>query len=173
VKVYVALLRGVNLGRHNRIAMADLRALIEELGFTDPRTHLQSGNAIFRAASDDPDEVARALESRLTVPVMVRTPEELAAVVSGNPFADIATDGARLVVSFLSQAIDPGRAAEIEPSSVAPDRFHIAGREVYAWCPDGLQNSKLSYALWEKRFGVVATARNWNTVTRLLALARE
>jgi uncharacterized protein (DUF1697 family) len=175
---FIALLRGVNVGRNNRIAMADLRALLGDLGYEGVRTHLQSGNAVFGAPRASSVEVGAALERELdarlelAVPVIVRTREELAAAVAANPFAGEAeTDPSHLLVNFLSDAVDAALAGELEGHE--PNRFHVAEREVYVWCPNGFQGTSLTYSLWERLFGVTATARNWRTTTRLLDLADE
>jgi uncharacterized protein (DUF1697 family) len=171
----VALLRGINLGSRNRVAMADLRKLFADLGYPDAVTHLQSGNVVFTSRAARPN--ARAIEKRLKddlgheIAVVLRTRDELAAVVEGNPLPESTTDGARFMVSFLADKPDPARVKEIDPDLSAPDRFRVVGREVYMWLPNGLHKSKLSNALWERSFKTVATMRNWNTVTKLLELA--
>jgi uncharacterized protein (DUF1697 family) len=172
----VALLRGINVGKHRRVAMADLRGLLEELGYEDVTTYLQSGNVVLTselAAAELEHELEQAIEARLGVdpPVLVRTRDELAAVVARDPFGDVADDPKRYLVSFLSAEPDPARVRTLEEIEIAPDRFVVSGREIYAWHPNGLQRSRLAPALTDKRLGVTATARNWNTVTKLLALA--
>jgi uncharacterized protein (DUF1697 family) len=175
----VALLRGVNVGGNNRVPMAHLRELMQELGYEDVRTHLQSGNAVFTAPRTPPPQAAREIENKLerhlglSIRVLVRTRDELARVVSANPLPEAVSEPSRLLVTFLSAPPDPERLRELDPADFEPDRFGVGEREVYVWCPEGVRTIKLSYAFWEKRFGVVATARNWNTVTRLLALAEE
>jgi len=168
---YVALLRGINVGRANRIGMADLRALLTDLGYGDVRTLLQSGNAVF-TAQGRPATVIREIEAALAerhgmaVRVLVRTAAELRAVVDGNPMAEAATDPSKFVVTFLSEAPDGGP----DPDAMAPDTFVIAGREVYMWFPNGIRDAKLAAYPWHK-LGVVASGRNWTTVQKLTALA--
>jgi uncharacterized protein (DUF1697 family) len=175
----IALLRGVNVGGSNKVPMAHLRELMQELGYENVRTHLQSGNAVFTADETPPEAAAQEIEGQLArslglgVRVLVRTAEELARVVSANPLPEAVSEPSRLLVTFLSAAPDPQRLRELQPADVEPDLFGVGEREIYVWCPEGVRAIKLSYAFWEKRFGVVATARNWNTVTRLLALAQE
>jgi uncharacterized protein (DUF1697 family) len=178
----VALLRGINLASSRRIAMADLRALLAEKGFEGVRTHLQSGNVVLRS-DDPPDAVARAIEeaiqerSGLDVDVIVRTADELAAVVAANPLGDVARDGAKHIVAFLSAEPDAAALRALAEEDFAPEQFEARGREIYAWCPNGLQKSPLMKALTDRgRLGdrsVTATVRNWNTVTRLAAMASE
>jgi uncharacterized protein (DUF1697 family) len=171
VPTYVALLRGVNLAGKRRVAMADLRAWLTELGYTDVATLLQSGNAVFRTAKR-PAAVQRELEARLaegagfSIDCVVRTAGELRAVVDADPLGSVADNGSRYLVSFL-------RAAPKEPDfaadAFAPERFHLGGQEIYFWVPGGSQNSKVLAAFPTKK-GEVATVRNWNTVTKLLAM---
>jgi uncharacterized protein (DUF1697 family) len=174
----IALLRGINLASRNRVAMGELRELLTGHGYGDVRTLLQSGNVVL--TSDlAPERLARALEEQIAAglgvepAVVVRTRDELAAVVERNPLGSVATDPKRYQVSFLSGEPDPGAVREIEAADVSPERFAVSGREIYTWHPDGIQRSPLLKLLSEERLGVRATARNWNTVTKLLALAGE
>jgi uncharacterized protein (DUF1697 family) len=174
----VALLRGINVGGHNRLPMARLRELMQSLGHADIRTHLQSGNVVF-STDAAPEQAAAAIEAgiaaqlELSVRVLVRTVEELAAVVEGNPMTGVVTDPARYIVLFLSAAPDPERLRGIDASALEPERFAARGREIYVWCPGGVHASPALQALGDRRLQVTVTARNWNTVTRLLSLAGE
>ncbi len=172
----VALLRGINVGGHNMVPMAQLRELMASLGYADVRTHLQSGNVVFTSDAG-PDQaavdIAAAIADRLglRLRLVVRTRDELAAAVDGNALAAAATDPARLIVLFLSAAPDPEVLRGIDPAAYGPERMATAGREIHVWCPNGVYGSPLLAVLSEKRLGVTVTARNWRTVTRLLALA--
>jgi uncharacterized protein (DUF1697 family) len=169
---YVALLRGINLGGKRRVAMADLRAWLEELGYTDARTLLQSGNAVFRSAKRAAT-VERELEAKLaegtgfSVDCVIRTVAELRAVVEADPLGSVADNGSRYHVTFLRTA--PPK-VDFAPDTFAPELFHVGPREVYFWTPGGSINSKV-LAAFPGRKGEVATMRNWNTVTKLLAMA--
>jgi uncharacterized protein (DUF1697 family) len=175
---YVALLRGINVGAHKRIAMAELRELLVELGYGGARTLLQSGNVVVSAKAQ-PAELASELEHEIAArfsvqtPVVVRTREELAAVVALNPLRDVAADPKRYQVSFLSAEPAPEAMKAIAAIDVEPESFVHVGREIYAWHPEGVHTSSLAKLLSDKRLGVVATARNWNTTTKLLELAQE
>ena len=168
------LLRGINVGGRRRVGMAELRDLLEELGYEDVRTLLQSGNAVVGAA-DAPDAVVAAVEKGirerfgLDVGVVVRTAAEIADVVAANPLGDVATDGAKQVVVFLSAEPDPEALAQIDAAALAPERFVVRGREIHAWLPGGQQRSPLMQALSRPSIapGAIATVRNWNTVTKL------
>jgi uncharacterized protein (DUF1697 family) len=173
----VALLRGINVGRSKRVGMADLRESVEALGYDDVRTYLQSGNVVFTGKDGRPERAAQKIEDQLAerlgldVRVLVRTRDELAEVIDRNPLSEIASDPRRLLVAFLSSSPDPKRLRDVDPADFEPDAFAVGAREIYLWCPDGFHATKLGHAFWEKQLQLTATARNWNTVTKLLALA--
>jgi uncharacterized protein (DUF1697 family) len=180
VSTYVALLRGINVGGRQKLPMADLRGLLEGLGYADVKTHLQSGNALFGTEGGDAGgaeahaevierEIDRALG--LSVKVLVRTPAELARVVEANPFPAAAAEPTKVHVAFLSGPPDPARLAELDPARFAPDELRAGEREVYLWYPEGAGRTKLSTAVLERRLGLTGTARNWKTVTKLVELA--
>jgi uncharacterized protein (DUF1697 family) len=172
--IHVALLRGINLASKRRVAMADLRAWLTELGYEDVRTLLQSGNVVFRT-SKRPATVRKEMEAALAegagfhVDCVLRTAAELRAVVDANPLGDVAGDPSRYLVSFLDV---PGRWPPVDPAEFEPERVYLAEREAYFWVPGGIQKSKL-LAAFPARKGEVATVRNWNTVTKLLAIAEQ
>jgi uncharacterized protein (DUF1697 family) len=171
---YVALLRGINLGARNKVAMADLRALLAELGAADVATYLQSGNAVFKSAGRR-GELAAAVEQGLRrdlgvdVKVLLRTRKELESVVGANPFAR--RDAKALHVTFLDGKPEATKVKRLDARRSEPDEFRVVGREVYLHCPNGYGRSKLSNAYFEKELGVAATTRNWKTVTALAELA--
>lgn len=175
---YVVLLRGINVGRHRRIAMSDLRALLVGLGYGDVRTHLQSGNVVLESGKS-PEQLRRTIEKALAdefevdVEIFVRTRDELADVIARDPLGDVADDPSRYLVSFLSAEPDPARVREAAAADVGQERFAVSGRELFAWHPGGVHASKLARVVTERRLGVTATARNWTTLTKLLALADE
>jgi uncharacterized protein (DUF1697 family) len=173
---YVALLRGINVGRNKQIPMADLRKLLEGLGYGDVRTHLRSGNAVFTApqarAAAMADEISAAIDRELGMSVgcVVRTGAQLRAVVDGNPLADVATDPAKYLVAFLSAPVDKERLATLDAEKYAPERYELGRQEIYLWLPNGVYQAKLAKGPWEKQPGLIVTARNWSTVTKLLAM---
>jgi len=174
----LALLRGINLASKRRIGMTDLRRVLEEAGYEDVRTHLQSGNVLLSSPLS-----ARKLETQLErqladalgfdIPVLVRTRAELAKVVAHDPLGAVASNPSRYVVGFLSKRLPAKVARELESADVAPEQVVVHGRELYSWHPDGLQQSQLSKLLDDRRLGVVSTARNWNTVVKLLELLEQ
>jgi uncharacterized protein (DUF1697 family) len=167
----VALLRGINLGAKRRIAMADLRALIEELGYSDVRTVLASGNAVFtgpRAKAREKLETALAERFGFDVDVILRTMEELHEVVDADPFGSDVTNATRYFVVFLDRTPDANALSAITEQDFSPDRVAAGGRELYAWCPDGMQDSRLMRELGKPGLAGTATVRNWSTVNKLL-----
>ena len=174
----VALLRGINVGSGRKFPMARQRALMAELGFEDVTVHLQSGNIVFADPGAPPERTARRLEDAFaadlgfSVPVMVRTRDELAAIVDANPYPAAVAEPKTLHVVFLSEVpTDTSALDALDTTAYAPDEFRLVGRELYLHLPGGLGRSKLAAKLTNPRLGVTATARNWNTVTKLLALA--
>ena len=171
----VVLLRGVNLAGRNRVSMPALREALEDAGFTDVATYVQSGNVVLtsrEAAKRVGTDVERLLAERfdLDIRVIVRTRAELAAVVDRNPLAKIATDPRRYQVTFLKSPLGADVFPKLEAVATDGERVKHVGREVYAWHPDGVGRSKLAVLLAGKGLGVTATARNWKTVMRLLEL---
>ena len=175
---HIVLLRGINVGSRNRIAMAKLREALADAGFEDARTYLQSGNVVL-SSDASPDAVARKCKRQikeafgLEIDVVVRTRDELADVVQRDPLGDVATNPKRYQVSFLDGELAPETVKKLEEAAAEPERFVVSGREVYAWHPEGVARSKLWAALAGRALGVTATARNWTTVTKLLGLAEE
>jgi uncharacterized protein (DUF1697 family) len=174
----IVLLRGVNIGPRNRVPMPELRELLTEAGFDDVRTYVQSGNVVLSSAKP-PAQVSRAVEREiakafgLDLAVVVRTRAELAKVVQRNPLGDIADNPKRYQVSFLGAKPNRALLRKLEAAVVPPEQFVAVGREIYAWHPAGVARSKLWALLAGRDLGVAATARNWTTVTKLLALADE
>jgi len=173
---YVALLRGINLGARNKLAMGDLRALVEAFGGEDVQTYVQSGNVVFTSGAAAgglerglAKEILRA--HGLDVPVLVRSAAELGRIVNKNPFLRTAAEEESLHVTFLDEKPKQAVVKALDPSFSPPDALRVAGREVYLLCPNGYGRSKLSNAFFEKRLDVVATTRNWRTVRTLAELA--
>jgi uncharacterized protein (DUF1697 family) len=166
------MLRGVNLGASRRIKMEDLRAVYETLGLRDVRTYVQSGNVVFRSPRGiSPARVEAAIEERFGFrsAVIHRTPEELRAVIARNPFPGV--EGSKLAVWFLSD--DPGEEAreKVRALDMPPEKLHVEARELYIYFPEGMARPKLNLGKIDRALKVAATARNWNTVTKLLEMA--
>jgi uncharacterized protein (DUF1697 family) len=177
----IALLRGINVGRAKRIAMADLRTLFEELGFTGVRTVLNSGNVVFGSPAQTPAAAAQAIEDALVERigvvsrVTVLSAQELAAVIAGNPLVDLSTDHARLVAFIVGgegQAELLARLAPLATQDWAPGALTIGERAAYVWCPTGVLDSAAAAAV-SKLLGDATTSRNWNTLSKLHALCTQ
>jgi uncharacterized protein (DUF1697 family) len=174
-KRYIALLRGVNVGRAKRIAMADLRQLIADLGYLDVRSVLNSGNVIFSGPDRPREAIATAIEEGLVLKLgvaartLVLDADELADIVAGNPLLGVADDHARLLVSIVP---DPRACESIAASCEQdwhPGAVALGKHAVYIWCPDGVLASPAAAALG-KALGDATTSRNWATLLKLHAL---
>jgi uncharacterized protein (DUF1697 family) len=176
--VYIALLRGVNVGG-NLLKMERLRVLWSELGFTDVRTYVQSGNVVFEAESSPArflPAVERKLagETRLPVSVLVRSAAAMGKLIAANPFLnEPGIDRTKLHVTFLGGAPTNEGVTKLKGINAAGDRFQISRQEIYLYCPGGYGNTKLSNTAIEKALSVRATTRNWNTVNKLCEMASE
>jgi uncharacterized protein (DUF1697 family) len=175
---HIALLRAVNLGPYNRVAMADLRDLAVALGFEQPKTLLQSGNLVFRngrptgAALEALLERETAARLGLEIAYVVRTVAEWQAIVSRNPFPEEARrDPAHLVLLCLKAVPAPGALERLQAAIPGREVVRTDGRQAYLVYPDGIGTSKLTNAVIERRLGTAGTGRNWNTVLKLAALA--
>jgi len=175
---HIALLRGINLGSTRRVSMPELRELLTDAGYGDVRTLVQSGNIVL-TSRQKPARVQKELEELIEgdlgvqTDVVVRTRDELADIIERNPLADIYDgDPKHLHVTFLAAKAPAKLAKLLADGDFAPDVVAVSGREIYAFHPNGLQRSALArLTADQKKLGVTATARNWNTVTKLLELA--
>ena len=167
-----ALLRGINIGSHKRIAMPALRSIVESLGHTDVETYLQSGNVVFtqRGRADAGPALAAAIADAtgLDVEVVTRTGPELARVVEDNPYPIV--DPTKVVVGFLAEALELGDLSLGDLAAYLPDELTLSGREVYVSVPNGQARSKLMEALTKRQLTTTLTVRNWRTVTALTEL---
>jgi len=176
---YAALLRGVNVGGKKKVSMAELRELLSGLGYTDIRTHLNSGNAVFYSVNTHPEELASQIENGIhdalgqSVRCLLRTGEELRATIAANPLNAVATDGAKMIALFLSDTPEPTLLVAHDPQTLAPEEISLGDRVIYQWCPNGVLEAPPVGQFVEKYLKVTVTGRNWNTVTRLSALLEE
>ena len=172
---YLVMPRGINVGTRNRVPMAELRSKLADEGYSDVATVLQSGNVIVSTESDRPDEVAGAMRRLLregfdvNVPCVVRTANKVRGVLERNPLQAVVSDPSRYLVNFLSKEPDPKVVGALLGEDHSPEAIAIEDTEAYIWTPDGVKAMKLSNAYLERRFGVVATARNWNTMEKIVA----
>lgn len=171
----VALIRGINVGKAKRVAMADLQAMMERLEYSDCRTLLNTGNIIFTAELGSPDESAarieQAMETELGVaaPVIVLSAAEFSTVVGECSLSEIAENPSRLLVSFLMDPPDRQRLQPLIHEDWGSEAFALGSRAAYLWCPDGVLQSRLPAAV-ERALGQAVTTRNWKTVEKIQAL---
>ena len=178
--VLISMLRGVNVGPHNRIKMEDLRAVYKRLGFQNPQTYVQSGNVIFRTDDKElnriPIRIQDAIEKKFKFrpEVIVRTVSELRKVIAATPFADRPElEPGKILVTFLSAAPTREAHSAFERFRDYPEEIHLKGSELYIYFPNGAGKSKLPWSSVEKLLKVTGTARNWNSVSKMLAMAEE
>jgi uncharacterized protein (DUF1697 family) len=178
VTTYLALLRGINVGGHKQVAMADLRDLLTQLGLADPRSLLQSGNLVFGANERTSVQLERRLEAEvakrlgLQTDCFVRTAREWEGVVAHNPFhKEAARDPGHLLVMFLKDAPSVTGVKALQAAITGREVVRAAGKHLYIVYPDGIGRSRLTNAVIDKQLGTRGTGRNWNTVVKLAALA--
>lgn len=172
----MALLRGINVGGHRKVPMRELREALTDAGFSQVRTYIQSGNVIFqRAPARSPDPAASVAQVvtatfGFEVVVMCRSGTELTRILDDHPFRDGDHDLAKLHVAFLDAEPDPGRVELLDPDRSPGDRFAWRGRELYLHYPEGSGRSKLTGDYLERTLQRRVTARNVNTIGKLLDL---
>ena len=175
--VHAALLRGVNVGGANKLAMSDLRAIFESAGCLQVQTIIQSGNVVFEAPAAVVTSLATVIAAQIRrrfgidTPVILRSGAELRVIVAGNPFLRAGVDPAVLHVMCLAARPSDEHIATLDPQRSPPDEFILRGKDVYLRLPNGVARSKLTNAYFDKTLRTVGTARNWRTMTRLLEAA--
>lgn len=178
--VLISMLRGVNVGPHNRIKMDALRALYESLKFENPRTYVQSGNVVFRTKEKNSPALAKKIQTAIakkcgcSPDVILRTPDDVRKVVAANPFPDqIKAEPGKVLVTFLAADPPPEAKSNLDKFRDFPEKLHLKGRELYIYFPNGAGRSKLPWSAVDKLLKVTGTARNWNSVMALLEIAEE
>jgi len=178
--IYIALLRGINIGPHKRVKMDKLRASCEALGFDKVQTFIQSGNIMFQAAKLASTAISKKLEDRILkdfgfpVDVISRTREEMGKIIQNNPWVkERGIDPARLHVAFLSDVPTAEAVKKLESLTIEPDKVHAAGREIYFYFPNGVSGSSLWKHPLDRVLSIPVTMRNWNTVNALYQMSTE
>jgi len=178
VSRYVALLRGVNVGGAKRVPMADLRALLEQQGYRDIKTLLNSGNAVFSGSTERSAVHSQRIRAAIAealgvdVPVIVKTAREMAAVVADNPLEGVANDPSRYLVALTRDAKSLSALASLGAAGGGGEEFRIGRHAAYLWCANGILESRLAVALL-KGLGDTGTTRNWATVEKISALLQD
>ena len=181
MQTFICFLRGVNMTGHNSVKMTDLSSLFINLGFKDAETYIQSGNVIFRKAGDKPVsalavnlELAIMERFNYTIPVMIRTNQELSDLFSSNPFlGETNFDPAKMAVLFLHEKPSDSQIQKVADIDYPPDKFKIIGRDIFIYCPNGFGRTKLYTNFFERKMGIAGTARNWKTITTILNIAEK
>ena len=173
---YAVLLRGVNVGGNNKVPMARLRELAADLGYREITTYVQSGNLVVTAEAKQAAALEKSVadiireELGVDIAVMVRSRKELATALDANPFAEIADDPARMVISFLASQPAADKRNALDRNEFAPELFEFGDRCLYLWYPAGMGRSKMSAAPWDRRLGVRGTGRNVRTIAKLVEM---
>jgi len=180
MSVMISMLRGVNLGPHNRVKMDDLRALYRSLKLQDPRSYVQSGNVLFRTKERDEAKLSSRIQDAIgkkfgfRPDVILRNTEEMRKTVASNPFASSKNiDPAKLLVTFLSAEPNADAHEKLKELDTAPEELRVVGRELFIYYPNGLARPKFQWIKAEKILKLACTGRNWNSVTKMLQMAEE
>jgi uncharacterized protein (DUF1697 family) len=178
--IYISMLRGINVGGHNRIKMDDLRKSFESLGFEQVKTYIQSGNVVFKASKASSVALGNKIAARIvsdfgfSPSVIVRTGAELGETVAANPFlTQRGIDHEKLHVAFLSDFPAAPALKKLAEFTVAPDRSQCVGRDIFFYLPNGFSASSLWKVPWEKALAVVTTTRNWKTVNAIHQMCQD
>jgi len=178
--VYIAMLRGINVGGHKRIKMDRLRSSFEALGFAQVKTYIQSGNVVFKAGKISTSGLSRKIEDKILsdfgfqVSVISRTADEISKTITSNPFLnERGIDPERLHVMFLSDAPAPAAVKKLAELTAAPDRLHCLDRAIFFYFPNGVSQSVLFKNPVDRILAVVNTMRNWKTVNQLAQMCRD
>jgi uncharacterized protein (DUF1697 family) len=177
MKRHIALLRGINVGTAKRIAMAELRATMESLGYANVKTLLNSGNAVFDAPAGTPATHAKKLRAAILgqlgvdCEVVVKTAADIAAAVAEHPLRAHADHDSKLIVMFTQDAKALAELAPLEQQDWAPEAFAVGAHAAWLWCANGTIESRVAKAV-NKALGTRGTGRNWATLCKLEALAR-
>ncbi len=178
--IYIAMLRGINVGGNKRIKMDDLRKSFAGLGFEQVKTYIQSGNVVFKAGKASSVAMGRKIEASIvndfgfSASVIVRTGAELGQTITANPFlTQRGIDHEKLHVTFLSDIPTTPALKKLAEFTVAPDQSQCVGKEIFLYLPNGFSASSLWKVPWEKALGVVTTTRNWKTVNAIHQMCRD
>jgi uncharacterized protein (DUF1697 family) len=176
----ISMLRAINLGSHNRIKMEDLRAFFESVGVRNPQTYVQSGNVIFKTEERDLAALSKRIETSFQrkfgfhSDVILRTAAEMKDVIARNPFANReGIEPGKLLVTFLAAQPSPEAREYVLSVNADPEELHLLGRELYIYFPNGSGRTKLPAATIGRRLKTPGTARNWNSIIKMLEIAER
>jgi uncharacterized protein (DUF1697 family) len=179
MNTFISMLRGINVSGHNNISMPDMKNLYESLGFQNVVTYVQSGNVIFDTTKQDPSRLSSLIELQikksfnLSVPVIIRNKNEFKLIITRNPFVKRKEDLIKLYVTFLQSSPVPSDLNKLIVPPLVTDQLIIQNKEIFLFCPNGYGKTKLNNNFFEKKLNIIATTRNWNTITTLFKLTSE
>jgi uncharacterized protein (DUF1697 family) len=180
MQTWILILQGINVSGQKRMAMPDLQSLLADLGYINPRTYIQSGNAVFSSTESNRSYLSQRIEAGIVnrfgyeTPVFLRTAEDFARVIRENPFlTGRQEDPGYLHVTFLSAPLTPENRSSLTAPAGIPDEMKPGIEEVYLFCPNGYGRTKLNNPFFERKLKMQVTTRNWNTVLTLHNLAKE
>lgn len=178
-KIYIALLRGINVSGQKKIKMADLRVLLTDIGLSEVQTYIQSGNVIFQAEPEDPSLLAAKIKAGILshygweVPTLVLEPEDLEAAVEGYPWKDKDDrTPEKIYLTFLETSPTPENIAALDPTPYFPEEIVLSDKVIYFFPPKGAGRAKMNNNFFERKLKVKATSRNWRTTNKLIEMAR-
>lgn len=177
--IYIAFLRGINVGGRNKIKMTDLKNMFEDLCCNNVKTYIQSGNVIFNYNISDTVKLADKIEQKVletfgfNVITIIRTYEELQVIIDSNPFIkETGIEPEKLYITFLKNSLEPNPVI-LDVNKQGNERFYINSGEVYLYCPYGYGGTKLNNATFEKKLKTAATTRNWKVVNDILKISKN
>ena len=181
MQTYISFLRGLNMAGHNSVRMTDLVTLYRDEGYKDAETYIQSGNVVFRDLADltapaISTKIEKAIHEKFNyeIAILIRTIDEMKKLISANPFLKIEKfDPSKMAVLLLSEKATTAQIQKVINISYPPDEFRIIGSEIFIYCPNGFGRTKLYSNFFEKKMNVTGTARNWNTINKLLEIAEK
>ena len=177
METYICILRGINVSGQKLLKMEELRKEFENLGFTNVKSYIQSGNVVFRSAWST-EKLVTSIKNMISdrfgyqVPVIIRTPLELEGLLKKNPFLKANADFSKLHVTFLSEVPEADKIKELSGQSFEDD-FEIKGNEIFLHCPNGYGRTRLTNTFFESKLKITATTRNWKTVLKLVEMGKE
>ena len=174
MQTFISLLRGINVGGHKKIKMAELREHYASLGFANVRSYIQSGNLVFESELTDQAEIARLIAEKIMavygfdVKIVMRNLEEYDAAIAANPFLDRGEEDLRkIIVMFAGSPIPEDWREKVPEFPNSTDELTVIGKEFFLYCPDGYRNTKYTHALLERKLKIDVTARNWRSVLKI------
>lgn len=180
MNTFISMLRGINVGGQKKIQMAQLASLYESLGLVNVKTYVQSGNVVFASTKSNASALANLIEAQTrrlwgySVSVFIRDTNDFQRIIANNPFLNKRSeDPAKLHVTFLYRPPSEAKLGSLGIPNDKGDEFRVGDQEIYIFCPNGYGRTKFSNTFFEKKLGVPATTRNWNTIIALSKIANE